>query len=127
MKKLIYWKNALELLKQGKDIQQDQIDYKKESIHRQLVQELNNYGIRVPKELIDYDDDNIDFSDIPEVNEETLSNGTYKIELPVTFDTEIAMWLKKSKLDYNKIINSYLRTFYNTINSYEKDELILNE
>ena len=127
MEKLIYWKNALELLKQGKDIQQDQIDYRKEFIHWQLVQELNNYGIRVPKELIDYDDDNIDFSDIPEVNEETLSNGTYKIELPVTIDTEIAMWLKKSKLDYNKIINSYLRTFYNTINSYEKDELVLNE
>ena len=120
MKERIYWKNALDLIKQGETIEQDQIDYRNELVHWQFVQELNNHGIKVPQELIDYDDDNIDFSDIPEVNEDTLSDGTYKIEMPVAFDTEIAMWLKKSQIDYNKIINSYLRTLYNAINSVEK-------
>lgn len=127
MTEIIYWKNALDLINQGNNIKQDQIDYRNELINWQLVQELNNHGIKVPQKLIDYDEDNIDFSDIPEVNEDTLSNGTYKIEMPVSFDTEIAIWLKKTNIDYNQIINSYLKTLYNTISIIDKNELVTNQ
>jgi len=47
---------------------------------------INDFDCRVPKKLIDYDDDNIDFSDIPEINEETLNNGTYRVVTPVKFN-----------------------------------------
>jgi len=118
----IYWKNALEFIKNGQQISQNQIDFKNESIFWNFVQEFNYFGYQVPQNLIEYDDENIDFSDIPEINEETLNKGFYKLVIPISFDKEIALWLRDSKIDYNKIINNFMRTFYESLQSINKNE-----
>lgn len=115
----IYWKEALELLKNDKELTES-IDFNNETIHINDVEIFNKHKITVPEDLIDYDDDNIDFSDIPEITEESLNDGTFSVEVPVSIDKEIAVWLKKSNLDYNYIINSYLKTFYNSMNLLNK-------
>lgn len=111
----IYWKKTLDLIRNGKASIDKAIDFNNEMIHWKIVQEFNNSGIKVPQELIDYDDKNIDFSDISEVNNLSLNDGTYSISLPVSLDEDIVIWLKHSKINYNKIINNYLRTFYDTL------------
>jgi len=74
----IYWQEAIKILRLGNKILQENIDFNNEFIHWKIVEEFNEFGFRVPKELINYDDDNIDFTDITELNEITLKNGTYQ-------------------------------------------------
>ena len=123
--KQIYWKKAIELMRNGEKIEQSAIDFNNEQIHWQLVQEFNKYGIRVSNELIDYDDDNIDFSDIPELNDNNLKNGTYKIILPISCDYEISEWIKNSKINYNMLVNNFLKSVYQSVLQIERKELTL--
>lgn len=63
----IHWKKALELINNDISVIQKNIDFNNEIIHIHDVIILNSRGINVPEVLINYDDDNIDCSDIPEI------------------------------------------------------------
>ena len=49
--------------------------YNRPMIHWTKAVELAKKGKPVPEELIDYDDENIDYSDIPEFDEEDVKKG----------------------------------------------------
>jgi len=119
----IHWKTALDLIKTGNRIDIENIDFGDEKIHWKIVKEFNEYGHELSESLVEYDDDSeIDFSDIPELNEENLKNGTYRYIIPISFEYEIANWLKSSKINYNALINEFLKSVYQSITTLDLKE-----
>jgi len=96
----IHWKKAIELLNQNKNINQDEIEFN-EIIHIHNVIVFNKNGINVPEHLIDYDDENIDCSDIPEITLDDINSGKLIRVLPahIKIDTETENWIKKSDIN----------------------------
>ncbi len=75
METKIYWRDAIDLVNNKLAIQQEQINYNNERIPIKFVLIFNQNGIRVPQELVEYDDDNIDYSDIPAITQEDIKSG----------------------------------------------------
>lgn len=96
--KRIYWKELIDMLKQGLDIKGYEIDFRNEKIEFKDVSLLNRNGIRVPQELIYYNEDNIDFSDDPEVTDDEIK-AIYITEA-LMVEPEIIAWIKKRKNRY---------------------------
>jgi len=71
----IYWKDAIDLINNKSAIQQDQINYNNEKIPIKYVLVFNQNGFRVPQDLVEYDDDNLDYSDIPAITEDDINSG----------------------------------------------------
>ncbi len=117
--KKIDWKKAWKLVKAGKPVDQEAIVFTEEKIPWYVVQDLNDKGLRVPKNLIDYEDNKIDYSDIPPI-EQLLKNGTYNEVFTLKFDNEIANWLRESKINYNVLINDFLKSVYQSVKSVNK-------
>jgi len=114
--KIIHWKQAIELLKNKITVNQDEIEFN-EIIHINDVIIFNNNGINVPEHLIDYDDDNIDCSDIQEINLNDINTGKLIRVLPaqIKLDTETENWLKNSNINYNELLSNLLKNFYQSI------------
>jgi hypothetical protein len=110
----IDWKKAWEMVKSGKTVKQEEIRFTEELLPWYVVQDLNDVGLRVPKNLVDYQDDKIDYSDIPPI-EQLLEKGSYKEVFAVKFDNDIANWLRESKINYNVLLNDFLKTVYQSI------------
>ncbi len=123
METKVYWKDAIELLKQGKQLAQDAIEFNNEQIPVKEVTFLNNNSIRVPEDLIFYDDDNIDCSDIPEITEEDISTGKIQWitvnEFPI--DNEIRNWITKQNIKLNELLPYLLKNFYQTVKFAQKN------
>ncbi len=114
--KKIHWKQALELLNDNKSINHDEIEFN-EVIHIHDVIIFNKNGINVPEHLINYDDDNIDCSDIQEITLDDINSGKLIKILPaqIKLDTETENWIKKSDINYNELLSNLLRNFYQSI------------
>jgi len=114
--KKIHWKQAIELLKNKKTVNQDEIEFN-EIIHINDVIIFNKNGINVPEHLINYDDDNIDCSDIQEINLNDINTGKLIRVLPaqIKLDTETENWLKNSNINYNELLSNLLKNFYQSI------------
>jgi len=114
--KKIHWKQAIELLKNKITVNQDEIEFN-EIIHINDVIIFNNNGINVPEHLINYDDDNIDCSDIQEINLNDINTGKLIRVLPaqIKLDTETENWLKNSNINYNELLSNLLKNFYQSI------------
>jgi len=110
----ISWKQAWELVKSGKQVHQTNIEFTNELVPWNIVQDLNDVGLRVPKHLIDYDDENIDYSDIPPLDK-LLEDGSFKEIFTVKFDNEIATWLHESNINYNLLLNDFLKSVYQSV------------
>jgi len=112
----INWRVALEQLKENKRIYQDEIEFD-EKIDISIVIIFNKNGIDVPEELIDYNDENIDCTDIPEITIEDINSGDLIKVLPaqIKIDTETENWIKKSNINYNELLSDLLRNFYQSI------------
>lgn len=114
--KKIHWKQAIELLKNKITVNQDEIEFN-EIIHINDVIIFNKNGINVPEHLINYDDDNIDCSDIQEINLNDINTGKLIRVLPaqIKLDTETENWLKNSNINYNELLSNLLKNFYQSI------------
>ncbi len=123
MKPKIYWQNAIKLLKTGKSILQTEINFKNEQIPVRDVGFFNKYSIRVPEDLVFYDDDNIDCSDILEITDEDIETGKIqwlKIdEFPI--DSEIRSWITSQNIKLNELLPYLLKNFYQTIKFSQKN------
>jgi hypothetical protein len=114
--KKIQWKQAIELLNSNKTINQDEIEFN-EIIHIHDVIIFNKNGINVPEHLINYDDENIDCSDIQEITLDDIKTGKLIKVLPaqIKLDTETENWIKKSNINYNELLSNLLKNFYQSI------------
>ncbi len=112
----LHWKQAIELMKNNKKINQEQIEFS-EKIHIHDVVFFNKNGINVPENLIDYDEENIDCSDIAEITFEDIELGKLIRVLPahIKIDTETESWIKKSNINYNELLSNLLKNFYQSI------------
>jgi hypothetical protein len=119
MENKIYWKNAWEEIKQGKTLSKNEIFFNNEKIPWYIVQEFNENNISVPKNLIDYEDEKIDYSDLQSIDI-LLKNGVFKETIMLKVDTEIADWLRTDNINYNSLLNSYLKTVFQSIRKFNK-------
>jgi len=122
-KEKIYWKNAINLLRNGNMVLQIEIDFKNEQIPVREVGFLNKHNIRVPENLIFYDDDNIDCSDIPEITDEDIKAGRIQWikfdEFPI--DDEIRSWIVKQNIKLNELLPYLLKNFYQSMKFAQKN------
>ncbi len=109
-------KKALDLLKNKEPVNQNEIEFD-EIINIHDVITFNKNGIVIPENLVDYDDDNIDCTDIPEITIDDISSGRLTRVLPaqIKIDTETENWLKKSNINYNELLSNLLKNFYQSI------------
>ena len=93
-KNKIYWKDAVELLNKGGELNGLEIEFNDEPVDFKAVALFNRNEIRVEEDLIDYNDDEIDFSDDPDISEADFQRGnlvwTVKANLPV--DKELSYY-----------------------------------
>jgi hypothetical protein len=110
---------AIELLKGKKPLSRYEIHFDSTKVEARDVILLGKNGIRVPPELIYYDDDSIDFSDIPELTDEDLKTGRLKwvIKAEISIHDDIKTWLKKEKIDLNQLLPQLLTDFYKNVKS----------
>ncbi len=114
---------AINLIKTDKFNSSIEIDFQNDKIDVFDAVLLGKNGIDVPEELIEYDDDKIDYSDIPKITKEDLITGkikwTYKAEFPMR--KEINDWVKHEKIDVNKLLGVLVENFYKTMKDINKN------
>lgn len=122
----IYYKVAIEMLKNGKSVLQSEINFNNEQIHVNDVSFLNKNSIRVPENQIFYDDENIDCSDIPEITKKDIETGKIQwIELSeFPIDDEIRNWITKQNIKLNELLPYLLKNFYKTIKFSQKNSTL---
>ncbi|MBT3209076.1 MAG: hypothetical protein HN704_16960 [Bacteroidetes bacterium] len=124
-KRKLYWKDAIELLENDNDVSPLEIDFRNEKIPIKEVGFLNKHQIRVPENLISYDDENIDCSDIPEITEEDIKSSKIQWikmeEFPI--DKEIRNWVVSQKINLNELLPHLLENFYQSIKFAKKNQL----
>lgn len=113
---------ALELIKSGKFNLDLEIDFDNNPIDAIDAILLSKNGVIVPEENIFYNDDNIDYSDIPPITDEDIINEKIKIvhkaEFPIR--NEIEDWLNEEKIDVNNLLSDLIENFYKTIQNINK-------
>ncbi|NER02664.1 MAG: hypothetical protein F6K17_08505 [Okeania sp. SIO3C4] len=116
MEKTINQNEAIRLLEAGEDISPFSVEFNDEKIDAIKVILLGKNGVEVPKELIHYDDDNIDFSDDPDITDEDFETGRLKWlnaeEIPL--EQEIKDWLAAEQIDTQELAAKLIRDFYYT-------------
>jgi len=119
----IYWKELIDMLNKGLEIKDYEIDFKNEKVDFKNVALLNRNGIRVPEELVHYDDNDIDFSDDPELTDEEISkiNLSYRFAEILPVEPEIREWIKKERIDINTLAAQLIKNFYETAKSISKN------
>jgi len=126
MKNKIYWKEFVEKLSKGLDLKDFEIDFKNEKIDFKTVALLNRNGIKVPKELVQYADKDIDFSNDPELTDKEIENINMSFKLVETLPVkpEIKEWLKNERIDVNSLAAQLIRNFYYTVKNIQKNTAI---
>ena len=82
----VYWKDVIKMLKTGIDNKNFDVDFNNEKVEFKEASLLNRNGIRVPENLIYYDE-----------------------------EKEIKEWLKKENIDVTKLATQLINNFYATI------------
>ena len=127
--KHIHWKKAIDLIKNKSLIEQGQIDFNNEKVPIKDVIFFNENGFRIPTDLVEYDDDNLDYSDIPAITDEDITSG--KLERIFTTDIpvkdEVAQWLVKSNINFNDLVIKLVNNFYQTTKQIQKSTTLLTD
>jgi hypothetical protein len=122
--KKLNWKSVIELINNSEKTENIILEFKdNEKILWKDAILLGKNGFKVPDSIIDYDDDNIDCSDIPEITQEDIDTGKiqwiYKAAVPIR--KEIDDWIKHEKIDINKLLAELVENFYKTMKNINKN------
>ena len=114
---------AVALIKNNKFTGQVKVDFKNQKVDALDAILLGKNGIEVPEEIIEYDDDKIDFSDIPEISEKDILDGKIKwtVNADIPLDKEVTDWLMKENININEFAAKLIRNFYENIKSLPKN------
>ena len=122
-KKTVSAKEAIALIKNNKFNKNYTIDFKNEKIDVFNSILLSRNGIEVPEQLIIYDDDKIDYSDIPEITDNDILTGklipTIVAEIPL--ENDIREWIRKENINISEFTARLIRNFYESIKSLPKN------
>ncbi|MEN9445195.1 MAG: hypothetical protein RIS47_2086 [Bacteroidota bacterium] len=121
----IYWKDLITMLKQGQEVTDCEIEFRNEKVDFKDVALLNRNGFRVNEDLILYDDD-IDFSDDPDLTDEEVNriNTFTSLADTLAVEPEIKEWIKNEKIDINTLAAQLIRNFYETMINIPKNAAI---
>lgn len=119
----IYWKELVDMLNNGLEIKDYEIDFRNEKIDFKSAALLNRNGIKVPEKLVHYYDDEIDFSDDAELTDEEINkiNLSYRFAQSLPVEAEIKDWIKKERIDINTLAAQLIRNFYETVKNIPKN------
>jgi hypothetical protein len=122
----IYWKELVEILQKNEKPENVEIDFRNEMLDFKNVSLLNRFGFNVPKNLINYDDENIDFSDDPDITDEDIETGkiSWSIKANFNIEPEIKQWIKTEKIEINSLIPQLMKNFYETVKQIKKNAAI---
>ena len=113
---------AISLIKSNQFNSNYKVDFQDKKIDAFDAILLGKNGINVPENLIEYDDEKIDYSDIPEITDEDIASGkikwTLNAEMPL--DNEIKEWIKAENINVNEFAAKLIRNFYENIKSFQK-------
>lgn len=122
-KKELNWRSIIKLINKGEKTENIILKFDNKKIHWKDAMLLGKNEFEVPDKYINYDDENIDFSDIPPITQEDINTGKikwiYKAEVPVR--KEITDWIKHEKIDINKLLSDLVENFYKTVKSIPKN------
>ncbi len=120
---IITAKEAINRIKENKFNSDFKIDFGDIKIDAFDAVLLGKNGIDVPEELIVYDDNKIDYSDIEPITDEDIESGkikwVYKVEVPIR--KEVEDWIKKEKIDVNLLLANLVENFYKTVKTIHKN------
>jgi hypothetical protein len=121
-KAIINQQTAIQLLKANKSLAHHTVRFDQTPVEALDVILLGKNGISVPKELIYYDDDAIDFSDDPDLTDEDLQTGNIKwlVNAKLSLDDEVKDWIKKEQINLNTLLSNLLTHFYKDVKSLPK-------
>ncbi len=116
-KKIINQREAIKKLKCFEDINLYQIEINEEKIEALDAILLGKNNIDFPEELIFYDDEDIDYSDIPEITEEEFIPEKIKflMDAKILLSKEIKLWIDNENIDVNKLASELIHDFYKKI------------
>ena len=119
----IHWTIILERIEKSQKIDNIKAEFNNERILWKHAMILGKNGIEVPQELIDYDDDNIDYSDIPAITDQDISEGKINrtIFAELALEKEIEVWMKKENINVSEFAAKLIRNFYDGIKSMPKN------
>ncbi len=117
------WQEIIALIQSGEDTKNIEIEFNEKKIPWNQAMLLGEHGFKIPDMYIDYDEENINYSDIPELTEKDIITGKvtwlYRAEIPLK--KEINDWVKREKIDLNKLLSELVENFYQTIKNIHKN------
>lgn len=121
-KKKVNQKEMIQLLKTDENPEAYQVvfnDFKVEALDAIL---LGKNGFLVPKDLIWYDEDKINYEDIPPMTDEDLETGRLVRVLTVKVPLEKAIidWIKAEKIDLDKLVPDLIKKYYSSLAKMKK-------
>ncbi len=124
--KKINQNQAIELINQNKFDSSYTVEFDNNPIDAFDAIKFGKYSIDVPNQLIRYNDEQIDYSDIPAIIDEDIETGKIKwlVTTQIPLEPEINQWLKKENVDLNDLITKLINNFYQTMKSVQKNVAI---
>ena len=121
--KKISVEQAIDLIKKDEYNSKYEIAFNDQKIDAFDAILLGKNGIEVPDELIEYDDDKIDYSDIPAITDDDIESGKIRwtINTELALEKEIADWIKKEDINVGEFAANLIRNFYKGMKSLPKN------
>ncbi len=122
-KKEINQREALRLIRSGEAISEYTVVLDAEKIEVTDAILLGSNNISIPKGLVWYNDDVTDFSDDADICKEDFETGklSWMINTSLPLEPEIKQWIKREKIDVDKLLTQLVKNFYETVKSVNKN------
>lgn len=113
---------ALSLIDKEKFDSRLKVSFDRKKVNPQDALKLGRHGVDVPEDLIEYDDTQLDFSDIPEITDKDMSSGKIRwtVHAEIPLEKEIQDWIKSENIDFNHFVSKLIRNFYDSVKSLPK-------
>lgn len=108
---------ALRKLRAGESISEFKVVFDHRKVEALDAIILGKNKIKVPENLIFYNDKTIDFSDDPDITDQDFANGklVWNIKTTLPVDKELKDWISREQVDVDKLLLKLMRDFYETV------------
>ena len=124
-KNLLNQQKAVELLKKGESVAGYEIRFDDAKVEALDALLLRKHGIPLPDALVYYADEEIDFSDDPDITESDFPKGQWirVLRAEVAVDKEIADWVHQNHIDMNTLLSNLMKDFYQNMKTVAKPQV----
>lgn len=116
-KKRISHIEALKFLKQKLPIDRFEIEFADTPVEALDALLLGEHGVIVPEDLVYYDDEAINYDDIPPITEDDISKGmlTKSLNLRLKTTKEVKDWIQSNNVNMEVLASSLIEDFYKNL------------